>query len=89
MHGMFGSEKIDRFNRELYRLLKPKLLAVPPGDGRSTTAAGRTATHHGFFDQVEISRGLEDWSVDGVHMKGDWYEQIVSYILQIVCFDSL
>jgi hypothetical protein len=93
MHGLLGTAKIDQFNRELYRILRDKLIdrvddynSTPPLKSSARSGRGRTI---GFFDQVRVSSTREDMSVDGVHMTGEWYNEMMSYILQVFCSDLI
>ena len=81
MHGMLGTAKIDQFNHELYRIIRNRLLQDRVNGSESRTL--------GFFDQVRVSAPREDMSVDGVHMTGEWYAEMTSYILQILCSDII
>lgn len=39
-----------------------------------------------FPDLLPMSEPvLDDYNVDGVHMKGGWYPHVISYILQVLC----
>ena len=76
MHGLLGTAKIEQFNRELYNVIKDKLLR-------------HTDKTLAFFDQVRVSATREDLSVDGVHMVGEWYAEMASYIMQILCSDVI
>jgi len=77
---MLGTAKIDQFNHELFRIIRDKL------QDRVNGTRSRT---YGFFDQVRVSASREDMSIDGVHMTGEWYSEMTSYILQILCSDVI
>lgn len=92
MHGLLGTAKIDQFNRELYRIIRPKLLADDPTASGPTPAGENDAVRAGtmgFFDQIQVSASREDLSVDGVHMTGEWYSEMTSYIMQMFCGDVM
>jgi len=71
-HGLLATDKISAFNRLLFDLLRHKLI-------------DQTSPTYGFFDLVRVSAERESWSLDGIHMDPQWYQLIVSYILQMYC----
>ncbi|KAI0240280.1 hypothetical protein LSAT2_009042, partial [Lamellibrachia satsuma] len=52
------NEQIERLNRELFDVLRPELIRK---DGKIST----------FFDMYDMSLGVPQWSVDGVHRKSE------------------
>jgi len=71
-HGLLATQKLDAFNRLLYDQLKHRLL-------------NETSLTYGFFDLVRVSAERESWSLDGIHMDPQWYQLIMSYLLQVFC----
>ena len=66
------NEQVERLNRELFDILRPELIRK---DGKIST----------FFDIYDMSLGVPQWSLDGVHRKSDWYDVVLSNWLQTFC----
>ena len=70
--GLLATDAIDKLNHLLFRILKPDLLK-PSGKVFS------------FVDLVQITRQLDQWSIDGVHMQPLWYQIEMSMFLETFC----
>ena len=66
------NEQIERLNRELFDVLRPELMKK---DGKIST----------FFDIYDMSLGVPQWSLDGVHRKSEWYNVVMSNWFQTLC----
>ncbi|KAI0217212.1 hypothetical protein LSAT2_030907 [Lamellibrachia satsuma] len=66
------NEQIERLNRELFDVLRPEFTIK---DGKIST----------FFDIYDMSLGVPEWSLDGVHLKSQWYDVVLSNWFQTFC----
>ena len=65
-----ANEMILRTNRAMYTILRDDI---------------NTSRIHTFFDLHAMTLPLPEWSVDGVHLKTDWYAYLMSYWFQTAC----
>ena len=63
---------IERSNLELFDVLRTEFVET---DGRILP----------FFDVFDMSLGVRDWAVDGVHRKSEWYAVVLSSWMQTFC----
>lgn len=63
---------IELINNELFSVLQPEI-----------TRADTNVLP--FFDLEVLMRAVLSWSIDGVHMHRDWYQHIISYVMQMMC----
>ncbi|KAK2166019.1 hypothetical protein LSH36_43g00005 [Paralvinella palmiformis] len=70
--GMLAKEKINRMNQILYRVLENDLL-------------NQSGRYYGFLDLFHLSKDLDSWSLDGVHLKPVWYETVMSMFWETYC----
>ena len=66
-----ANEMIIRTNRAMYDVL------------RDDIRSDRIRT---FFDLYAMTIPLPAWSLDGIHLKHDWYRYLMSYWFQTACF---
>ena len=69
-------EQNQRINKALFKALLPELSRE---DSIIST----------FFDMYAMSKGVRRWSKDGVHLKNNWYDIVISNWLQMLCIDYL
>ena len=69
-----ANEMLVRLNRAMYDIL------------RDDFRKGRIRT---FFDLYAMTLAVPDWSLDGVHLKQDWYSYVLSYWFQTTCSEFM
>ena len=69
-----ANEMILRTNRAMYTILRDDI---------------NTSRIHTFFDLHAMTLPLPEWSVDGVHLKTDWYAYLMSYWFQTACSEFM
>ena len=63
---------IERINLELFDVLRTEFVET----------GGRILP---FFDMYEMSQGVLDWTIDGMHRRPEWYDAVLSNWIQTFC----